>query len=266
MNRVFPTIVLLTLASLLASATALADPIPTVIYREIFPNGTSPLVNISATSNPTHWDSTGWDSYQGNSGTRMTGGAATTTGWYIPVNKLDQRVGIATVGINSNPCCSTDVGHYILWTAKPPGNQVLLFTEEYTVDRNIWDVTKIEWWQTFTAPVSAVRVALKIGDDWYASDQSFATATSSVPHSLPFESALWRPLTFSPGSELTLGSSTGALPSTGDITAFGHYVDAWNGHVRLDTYEIWAVPEPSGLTLLSLPLVGLLFRRRRRTR
>ncbi len=275
MNRVFLTIVLLTLASLLATETALADPIPTVVYREIFPNGTG--VAISTSTNPNQWVSTGWDGYQGADGHQMLGGAYSTTGWYVPQHDtVDTRTGIANIGINSKACCSTLGGYLGLLAAGSfTSDPVLLFTNEYSVDRSEWNVAKVEWWQTIgvnnsPGPASAVRVALKIGDDWYASDQSFATATSSGsgPHSLVFENAPWRPLTFSPGSELTLGLSTGALPGTGDISAFGYFVDSWTAGIRLDTYEMWAVPvpEPGGVTLLSLALVGLLFRRRRRTR
>jgi hypothetical protein len=97
-----------------------------------------------------------------------------------------------------------------------------------------------------------VRVAIKIDNAWYATNQTYAVTTSGYTGSnwttaetktLNFSptAANWRDLTFTPGSVLSLATSTRStdLPS-GELTGIGIYTGANTATLRIDDIKVFA--------------------------
>ncbi len=143
----------------------------------------------------------------------------------------------------------TNYDEVIAWTTEPGSVSTLLLESiSFKVKNNIAE--------------DFVRIAVRIGSDWFATDEAYGVTSSSFTLR-EFEwttaAAAWRDLTFEPGTALSVASSarTSDLPS-GSVDAFGLFIDpnATNA-VRFDDFTISAtVPEPSTLTLL-LGLGGL---------
>ncbi len=223
-----------------------------LIYREIFPNDGSGS-NIYSTDAK---GKTGWTVHYGpNAAEDDTSGG----GWRISRDPLDTSA-TAAIGVNSNPqLVPPDNEGYVWHGTGDTGVANILWTDEYTVDRSEWAVTEIRWTQRNVA-TDPIRIAVQIGDDWYASDEDFA-GTGLRSQSLDFTTAQWRSLDFDPGSSLVLGSLT-TLPGTGDITAFGWFTDSRTNTLKLDSFEIRGVPEPAAALLLSLALMAMAAWRR----
>jgi hypothetical protein len=132
-------------------------------------------------------------------------------------------------------------------------------------------------------PTDAVKVAVRIGGNWYASAQTYHTTTNndslsdwtnavSVVFNWDPSPSAWYNLSFTPGSTLALmGTQPGAALS-GNVDAFGFYMQREtagspnNGTLRIDDLVVTAVPEPSSLALLAaIGAIAACFRLRRRT-
>lgn len=151
------------------------------------------------------------------------------------------------------------------------GNQDkgILWTGEYQVNLSQYSLNSVSWYcRQDSAGVGDTRIALEIGTQWYVSDQ-IAGTTSWTKQTTAIASTNWHTLAYTQGVSLqqTIDSATVALPTTGNLAAFGVYFDTANtGIVRIDSYSIDAspVPEPASLGLIGLASLGLLRRRANR--
>src|ERR1019366_3331686 len=108
----------------------------------------------------------------------------------------------------------------------------LFFTNEYTVDRNNFEVSTFRWGLGNASLSDVQRIALHIAGNWYASAQAFSGTgialgtqfgSGAAVAELDFNSASWLSVTFNPGVALSLGG-VASLPA-GNIDAFGILVD-----------------------------------------
>ena len=212
--------------------TGTAVPVPTVFYREIFPNPTSGELRDLA--------ETGWHLNRGPTGTTIPATVANDVlNLFVegrptdapPVNSSPAYPDELVLGLAGDR--SSDLGNEIFWT------------DEYTVNRTDATVTEIRWYQGNVVGTDAFQPALQISDRWLVSDVAYETAP--LESFLDFDSqaeevvvdvqaSAWRELDFVPDSALAVGPIT-ALPA-GDITAFGLYIEDRTDNVRFDTFEI----------------------------
>jgi hypothetical protein len=233
---------------------------PFVAYREIFPYTGTVASSI-----------TGWNSRWGASASEVNrqeianvDGSPTDVLW-----------------INSNPDAGwkTDKGYLVTHpgSGSYSAHPVLHWTEEYTVDRSRLDVLGVQWYQNNNLPTNsandATRVALRIEDDWFVSEQTFSNTTAAwtLMELKDFGTANWLELDFDPGDSpglglLALGGPAPFLPR-GNITGFGLFVDNATVTHRIDSFTILAIPEPGSALLLAVAALcvalGLPRRRRR---
>jgi hypothetical protein len=119
-------------------------------------------------------------------------------------------------------------------------------------------------WYASTSPISPPSGVIQ-GSSFAAAAEQFSTTFSTA-------ASAWDTLNFSPGSDLTLGSTlTSPLP-TGNITGFGVYAQiadnasATNDRTYVDNFEVDAtpLPEPASAGLIAVVAAPMLLRRRRR--
>lgn len=214
---------------------------------------------------------TGWYAYRGATATDHTFTDADTS----TVN----RIGLSN-GAGANT--STDRGFlFSVSVAATPTDRWLAYTtfEAFTP-------TTVTWAAGNSTANALVRLAVQSGGSWYATEATFTTAALTLANfqnaaeakSFDFGNNLaaanWRTITFTPGSELTLGSAGSVSSSFGaDITALGFFVEhVAASTVRIDNLFIdgspaSAVPEPSTYALIfGAAAIGLAGWRRKRSR
>lgn len=277
MNSAYPLLV----ASSILLATSVASA-QSVVYRETFGNNTAGNISLSVA---------GWAVHGG-------GGLVRTADTGIGISSATGR-GTTLANVNAGSSSSLTNGFIFAgfqnagqsgannFTANGAG---ILWTNEYTIGRGAQELSSVSFYLGNGGTGATVRVALQIGGGWYVSNQTFANnpavasgtfGASSVLNTFNFttSASAWRQLNFNApsltanGSQLSLVGTTlaSALPS-GDVTAFGLYVDAVatnNGTVRVDSFEIAtsAIPEPSAFASLAgagALAFGALRRRRAR--
>ncbi|MDY0167705.1 MAG: PEP-CTERM sorting domain-containing protein [Thermoguttaceae bacterium] len=164
--------------------------------------------------------------------------------------------------------------------AKSTSGIGMAWTDEWTIDRTLHEITSISFYSRDNSADDTYRIAIRIGEtepewEWFASETTFSHAgggsgmVNAIRHVLPFstDAAQWRDLTFTPGTELSLAttSRTDALPA-GKVTALGLYMEMDGARtMRFDTYEV-RVPEPGTLLLLAfggLATMGMFGRRKK---
>lgn len=276
MSTVRTTCALALCAIVLAPATVSAN----TIYRECFGN---PDVGAQAYRDPGLY---GWQCHEGGFGrplTAYTGGARDPDLNYQMITNEPGRPQDAAA-VASGPCESQQHGFWTLDnTGADPTWRALVWTDEFTVDRDLWPAGVISWHQAATKVSShpaESRVALRIDDAWYVTTQIFtapdvaagdfdATPGAERRHFLfKTDAEAWRPLDFTPDAKLQLTLETqlaDELPD-GDITAFGLYVNTnIASYVAMDSFTV-AAPEPGTMALVGAGLGALLVTRRRQPR
>lgn len=165
---------------------------------------------------------------------------------------------------------------------------VLFWTEEYTVDRSVFTVNSISFYQGNQSTSDITRLAIRIGSQWYASNASF-TQTNTVGtlagfaagaelKTLIFGTAAgdWRLITFDGTSTTSAtapisvaGTTLAASLPSGSITGFGLISMTGSNNRRYDSFTINAtvIPEPSAFAALAgLGALGFVALRRRSRR
>ena len=211
---------------------------PKVIYAEIFPNHLGEDVN----SNP-EVDSSfgalqiGWYANKG------AGEVASNVTTAYPVGSP-----LIIVPVNSNPM-SEETSRGYVWVGEDDpsaGTDYFFWTDEYTIDRDAWDVSEVNWFTNYTTGEipSNQRVAFQVNGQWYVSDQTFLSDGTGAWELKQFdlEGSTWSKLKFTPDVELELDAlSTGLALPDGDIDAFGLYCDGlFVSQFRLDAFRIVA--------------------------
>jgi len=273
MNRLLFTAAVV--CALLASCgVASAD---VVLYRECFGNN-----NVGPTNyrDPADY---GWACYYGGFG--LPAEAWTGTEDPVPLhrhlvtNEPGRPQDLDNVSAGASD--SQTHGFYAYGDAWPyNADRMLIFTEEFTVERSTYLVTSISWRQGNDNDIDLAenRVVVRIGGAWYATsavftnedvpEGEFGTHANVVHHTLAFsaDATAWRPLVFMPGTDfrLTAAEQLDADLPSGDITAFGFYI--WQkgaNYGAIDTYQIdgATIPEPATAALVALGLAALLRRR-----
>jgi hypothetical protein len=272
-----------------AGMTAQAD----VLYRETF--GTDQTGNQGASSG---YD---WAIHIGSVALDKSASTDTTAAINRSANASKPGSAGETIGqVNAGPVIGatpTAYGQGIAFVTQASGNAIFWTSEFATtsgtglgINPASYSSLSFSWQQGNGATDSSFRVALKIGGQWYASQQQFfntaavanaaAFATGAELKTFAFTSTAssWNLLNFdgtysmathtgTSGTVLGLGAQPGSDLS-GNIDGFGLFSDAagTTGNRRFDSFEIDVVPvpEPSSIALFGLAGLGaLIFKRRR---
>ncbi len=165
------------------------------------------------------------------------------------------------------------------------GYTYLFWTGEVSVSREALDANDVtfSWYQGTDAATLSTRLAIKIGEQWYASTKTFLNPTDPVTSPDSHFNARAREHSISlddvdgfhelavvtgSGGSITMASEASSLPASGDLVAFGLWTSMMGGagdtggRLTFDTFTVTVVPEPTAVGLLSL--AGVLGLRRRR--
>lgn len=267
MHRASRVSFVLPVAFVVAGAGTMAHANP--IYREIFPNNTGGDLRPIGSGN-THGTfapaNTGWQLWANTSETATAVSNETNNSNQTGL-AFDTPLGSSAVAINSNPS-SPGTGNNAAgrtFTGLGTWGAYLLFTDEYTVDTTATPVASVSWMTRNTSSSETSRVAVRIADQWYASNATFTNANSWETKTFTFTTAAsaWRTVAFAEGSPLLVSTTTLTSPlPAGNITAFGLFTDNSNDTARIDDFTINAVPEPASLALLALGGLAIAGRRR----
>jgi hypothetical protein len=268
--------------ALVAAETVPAD----VVYRETFANGTV------GNQLPSGW---GWSTQSTSAlsqATRVSGGpTAGVVGGVYPTDvnsnsRVGQNIGGSTASLANG---------FMAWTMTGGGPAVFAYTNEYSIDRSVWNLTGLSLDANVypgtgysTAETDLVRLALQIGGTWYVTAQAqapklqsagggtlFASEYGALNYGFLTAADAWRTLTIS-GSGTSSGFTIDSAPLPADlpggtITGLGVYWDMAPVNGGTISQPHWdnltvlgVVPEPAGLGLSLLASAILLRRRARR--
>ncbi len=219
---------------------------PSVIYSEPFDNATDPLADIPPADIRSIYD---WTAHTAN---------ATLAG------------GVQVVVASGVGAPSGDGAGYFVY-AHGGGVQLpgIVWTDSVSFDPADYSDVKFSLYAANSNAAHQMRVAIRIGSQWYASDTAFSTASINFSgggeyKELTFDpsGSEWRQLTFngsfaSSGTTLSLaGSTLGSDLPSGDINAVGVYLSTTGsgGNLRFDTFTITAgsiAPEVVAITASS---------------
>lgn len=232
----------------------------TILYRQTFGN------NLGGTSASVNWR------YLSGTGATDASGSAVFGGNSVPGTNLPN--------VNTSVNSSVSAGHWgpaisTIGLVMPNATEQAAFA---SVDLNPVDYSSLtfSWYSGVSNALTSQRLVLQIGGNWYATDASYTNvitttfAAQAVQYSVTFAptAAMWRDLTVTPGTALTLAGSARSLNlPAGAIQNFG-ILSEGNGTSRVDTFQVAgvAVPEPSVVGLAGVGVTGLMVGRRRRKR
>ncbi|NJL30159.1 MAG: PEP-CTERM sorting domain-containing protein [Phycisphaerales bacterium] len=265
------------------------EPVPETVgveYREIFANNTDSTMTmadfrwIKHNYNP---NSTTTKTFAMN---RSSAEDYVRTGTGSPVDALPVN---STQGAVSG---NVSKGYWQEWVDTTDLNKLrngwqMFWTEEHTIRRSTWSADKtiheISWYVAHQFR-DEHRVVLRVGDQWYVSDEVLRQSVDDLYYAgdfsqfaerlvLFFPESLWHNLLFNgtvTGNSdmlIQIGELVGVLPE-GDITAFGMMYYS-TGREKWDTFEISTaflsevIPEPATLMLLVIGACGLYRRESR---
>lgn len=175
--------------------------------------------------------------------------------------------------INAGTYAGTDQG--IMFTTAGDARQGLFYTSEYTA-LSSQNITQISWYAANSSTLPTQQVAIQVDGNWFVSSALFTTpalsggafaANTAIKETLTFAGSTWHALSYTTGvTAFSISGTAIALP-TGNVTAFGLFIDTANsGNVRFDTFEISAssIPEPSSYAVIvGFAVLGLGLCRRR---
>ena len=235
----------------LAPAITSAD----VIYTETFDKGVGG--NDAGWSNGSGPSVVGWQSHVGVGAqdTSVSSGGGDFNDWGI----TDDTDGYAA---NTQRDDTADASISILWT-------------EETLFRTGQEIETISFYLRNSDDNAPFHVAVEIGSNWYVSGTSYTQDDSKNWTQQVFNwttaASSWNDLNFIPGNEtatpggtLSIGSPLGSDLPSGDVTAFGLVLNGNEDNtVRVDTFEVTAIPEPATMSLLAIGGLGVLLKRKR---
>jgi regulation of enolase protein 1 (concanavalin A-like superfamily) len=231
--------------AVLAASPQTPTPTPAGVftaYREVFPNATGGSLNLS---------DAGWKILRGAAGNVVA--ATVANGYQIPAFN-----GYPTneAAVNSSPSSGELAKGLVSDAGASVGRITLFYTDEAVIDLSGSLATRITWSQGNIYSYDPLRVAVRVGSDWYVSLQRFYGPAvggaadfgeQAARMSLDLGGALWESLGVIPGTALSITAGTLSLPP-GNLTAFGLLSMNSNSTVRFDNFAIDSVaftPTPS---------------------
>ncbi len=223
----------------------------TIVYSQTFNTGSGVNGALNGVS---------WQSHFGATATAYN--TASTTDTVAPI------IGSLASGGGDDSGDGTGFGYLFHRGDLNTGSPVIWWTAALTpFDVSLLDSFQFDLRNTLTN--QNIRFAFQVGTDWFVSNSVFNSSTSNVwSNNLTLASAgtaTWNTLNFTPGSSLSMGTAT-TLPLSGNITAVGAFDTSIAGsateHIRMDNFEVRAIPEPSSMLLLGLASALALFLRR----
>jgi hypothetical protein len=218
-----------------------------VVYRETFPNAGPGAQSLAVA---------GWEARV----RAEDGNSAFATSGFASFNSSDSNaLGNTDAPLNSNPqSTSLTNGTVVNFFG---GNfwlqPTLYYTNEYTLDRSVFVLDSISWFQNAQSGASnGFRAAVEIGGQWYVNETTYVGFLSPTVNAA---GSTWLNLAF---SNLAVSGSPGALPD-GDITGFGLFTDRSGLPAQFEEFDNFAIsatviPEPvpapgilAGMALLS---------------
>ena len=224
--------------------------------------------------------------YRETFGAANNDAAPSTVGWFADVNATgtvsNTSAALGTGNNGSGPQTNVNAGDIdpglngVIYMTNA-NNRVLMWTDEYAVDRDLNSITSIQYQQGNSSNADATRVAIRIGTNWYVSttetSNNWPTTGGSglffgnaLNVTLPFSTAAsaWSNLTFTPGTSLAIGAALVDERPSGNITALGLYTASVTNLIRFDNFTINAnpIPEPTAFAALSAAVLVVLRRRR----
>lgn len=245
-------------AGIIASAT---DASGAVVYSELFGNS-------GAAKNFTN-AGIGWDANVGSTATDQTSTSDTSGGSPAVVWNTNGQGGTLSYGFSA-------------------GSTIGLFWTDEFAAQDFDLLTEFSFYHNNSNTTTTLRLALRLdnntplnfADDIWVASNAGAFRTSGTPGSsgnwatngefasFSFTTAgsSWRDLTFTPGSALAVaGSARSSDLPDGNVNAAG-ILFVGSGGVRVDTFQISAVPEPSAGLLAASAMLGWSVCGRRRIR
>ncbi len=249
----------------LTSATAPAS----IIYRNAFGNNSEGYANYA---------SVGWSAYAANSAAAVVSNRS---------SNANSNVGLSGAGgnptnlpnINAGEAASLTNGFGILRS----GQVGLLFTDSFLLNPALLDFdtlsfswTAAQYKSNISTTNSTMRVALRVGGQWYVSNSITVAPAATIPvmmgstgdqqeaefanyatsYSRDLTTLNWFTLNFTVGDvtkPFSIGGSAVTPFPAGSIDGFGLYVTApGSGGLFVDTYTLSAeaIPEASTLSLI----------------
>jgi len=159
---------------------------------------------------------------------------------------------------------------YVAGGVVPSGEAMIAWTDVQSFG-SIANLTNISFRLSGNSTEQAIRLAVQVGSDWFASDDVYSPATASTASSTTFsafsvdvQSVSWRTLDFTSGYVLGDPVSVTTLPISGTVNAIGFYTSEQLERFRFDDVSVYAtVPEPGSIGLLLISSCGLFLGRRR---
>lgn len=199
-----------------------------VLYEELF-------TNVSGV--PRNLASIGWSSYKGSSAEEVTMGTYKTHVTKYPGNPAEPE---GFLGVNNG--------------GESPFETTFAMVTDLSKSIDLAD-TVITWSMGNNKKDLEVRLLIKMGGKWYASDEVFSNSVTfneaekfseaspdEVTQSLKFspKASRWRQFTLDPGSSMALGGASGGDLSAKKVTGIGFYVVTPSAKIfgRLDTLRI----------------------------
>lgn len=215
-----------TAITLVAGGTAMADE---AVYRELFPG--------------TGWSSLSTAGWNAHVTPQAFSAVLSGKSHIMPTNNPTG----ALPAVNSTAAPTSEAKGYVFddWGGSFWRNMSLYWTQEYSIDRTQWDLTRVTWQQA-TSSADETRVALRVGGQWFVSEQTFINQSSwmmwdlqyAPTKTLDLTTATWLSLTFDIGVAMGVGAPT-ALPATGNIDGVGLWFDYNDGSEAFDTFTVW---------------------------
>ncbi|MBI1370826.1 MAG: hypothetical protein GC162_19505 [Planctomycetes bacterium] len=176
-----------------------------------------------------------------------------STGWHIDksggvaseLQTLSYAPHASEPPIASSPANDVVTDAFMLTMDPESDVDYLVWTDEMTIDPQLWRVIHVRWSERHDVPAQASRLAMRIGGQWYVSQTLIPPAeaddTGFRRQSVDVTKATWSKMTLERGKALAIAGA--AVPPTGMITGLGVYVEHRRGFkLRYDSFEIDAAP------------------------
>jgi len=126
----------------------------------------------------------------------------------------------------------------------------LFVTTSFEIDPSKYSKLTFSWHAANSSEEDGFRLAIRVGDAWYATDQLFTTPATNIagfeqnPQDFNYttQALKWRHLDFAPGEMLAVGEvCTMDLPRE-KISGFGILFEGANSNKRFDTFTVLGTP------------------------